>query len=132
MLKIKPETMTAIIEHARRDAPLEACGYLAEQDGIIVLHVPLANQDRSGEHFSFDPAEQFRAARDIRSRGLVLRGVYHSHPQTPARPSEEDIRLAYDPQLSSVIISLQEEPAQVRSFRIRNGQVEPEEMHPEP
>jgi proteasome lid subunit RPN8/RPN11 len=64
----------------------------------------------------------------MRAAGLQLRAIYHSHPATAARPSEEDIRLAYDPGVSYVIVSLAEENPAVRSFRIRALQVEPEDI----
>lgn len=113
--------------HALRDKPVEACGYLAERDGIVVEAIPLKNADASPEHFSLDPVEQFAALRRMRTEGLVLRGVYHSHPATPARPSAEDIRLANDPLLSYVIVSLASGEPAIKSFRIRGGSAEAEE-----
>jgi proteasome lid subunit RPN8/RPN11 len=53
---------------------------------------------------------------------------YHSHPESPARPSQEDIRLAYDPGISYVIVSLVAELPDIKSFRIQNGEVEKEEI----
>jgi proteasome lid subunit RPN8/RPN11 len=53
---------------------------------------------------------------------------YHSHPATPARPSEEDINLAYDPDLRYIIISLAGEEPVVNAFRIINGAVSGEEL----
>lgn len=128
MLYISPETIDAIIAHAHSEAPLEACGYLAEKEGIVVRHYPLTNVDASPEHFSLAPEEQFAAVREMRSQGLRLRAIYHSHPASEARPSEEDIRLAYDPDISYVIVSLKEGNDRVRSFRIRAAQVEQEDM----
>lgn len=57
-----------------------------------------------------------------------MRAVYHSHPATPARPSAEDIRLANDPSISYVIVSLAGPEADVKSFLIHNGQVSPEPL----
>ncbi len=126
-LEITRTAAETIIEHARRDAPIEACGYLASKNGEAVdAVVPLTNVDRSPEHFSFDPGEQFQALRKIRSAGRKLQAVYHSHPLTPARPSAEDLRLAYDPTLSYVIVSLAGPEPVVRSFRIRKGEAEEE------
>jgi len=51
--------------------------------------------------------------------------VYHSHPATPARPSLEDLRLAHDPKMVYVIVSLMAGVAPVRAFKI-NGGVETE------
>jgi proteasome lid subunit RPN8/RPN11 len=65
----------------------------------------MTNVDHSPEHFSFDPKEQFQAVKRARSLGLELVGVYHSHPATPARMSNEDIRLANDVSLRYLIYS---------------------------
>jgi proteasome lid subunit RPN8/RPN11 len=118
----------AIVAHSREAAPIEACGYLAQCDGTVVAHYRLRNTDASGEHFSMDPAEQFATVRQMRGAGQKAAAVYHSHPASPARPSVEDVRLAYDPRISYVIVSLVVEPPDVRSFRIRDGIVEPEPL----
>ena len=128
MLHINKEVMSAIISHALKELPNEACGYLAGLEGIITKHYELTNIDHSPEHFSFDPAEQFQTVKDARNKGLQIIANYHSHPVTPARPSVEDIRLAYDPNISYVIISLAKPEADVKSFRIVNGNVVKEEI----
>ncbi len=128
MLKIKSDILAKIIAHSRAELPIEACGYLAEKDGVINKHFELTNLDKSDEHFSMDPAEQFSAIRESRQSGMTIRAVYHSHPATPARPSEEDIRLAHDPDISYVIISLKKQEPMVTSFTIRNGEISNEEI----
>ncbi len=127
-MKILKEVMLRIIEHAKRDAPLEACGYLAGKDAVITAHYELTNIDKSCEHFFFDPKEQFAAIRDARAQRLAILAVYHSHPHTPAWPSEEDIRLANDPDLRYMIVSLAESTAAVKSFKIRHKEVIEEEV----
>jgi proteasome lid subunit RPN8/RPN11 len=117
-----------LIQHALDEAPLEACGYLAEKDGIVTAVFRLRNVDASAEHFSFDPAEQFSALRQMRSAGIRMRAVYHSHPASPARPSAEDIRLAHDPSLSYVIVSLVQAEPDVKVFTIRSGEVTAEPL----
>ncbi len=132
MLRISKKTIEAMISHAQDELPLEACGYLAaDKNGLVVRHYPMSNTDASGEHFSMDPAEQFAAVKDMRGRGLALRAVYHSHPETPARPSAEDIKLAFDPAVSYVIVSLAGKTPVTKSFRIENGRVSPEEIKEE-
>lgn len=126
MLKISKNVISGIIAHAKRDAPIEACGYLAEKEGVIVHQYIMKNADASNEHFSLDPEEQFTALRDMQKKGFELTGVYHSHPTSPARPSQEDIKLAYDPDLSYVIVSLVGGSETLKSFRICENQVEPE------
>lgn len=128
MLQIRNEIITSLIENAIKNAPIEACGYLAEKDNVIGTILPLTNIDNSEEHFSFDPKEQFDSVRKIRAEGMKLRAVYHSHPASPARPSEEDIRLAYDPNISYVIVSLYNNEKTVKSYIIKNGIVQEEEI----
>ena len=125
MLRINKDVMTAIIAHAARELPYEACGYLAEKNSLICKHYELTNTDTSAAHFSMDPKEQFAAVKDMRGLGLKLCGVYHSHPATPARPSAEDIRLAHDPDIVYVIVSLADNTPTVSAYSIRRGAVKP-------
>lgn len=98
-------------------APLEACGLLAGTDDRVTKCYVLNNADASPEHYSMKPEEQFAALKDMRAAGLRMLGIWHSHPASPARMSEEDLRLAYTPDAVYVILSL-EKPAQpqVRAF----------------
>ena len=128
MLKINKEVWAGLIVHARQEAPLEACGYLAEQEGIVIRHYPLTNADASEEHYSLKPEEQFAAVRQMRTAGMKLRAIYHSHPASEARPSEEDIRLAYDPGISYVIVSLVDSKETIKSFRIEGAIVASEDV----
>jgi len=128
MIQIKGEISDQIIEHAKKELPNEACGYLAGRYGVITKAFKMTNVDKSPEHFSFDPFEQFNVFRDVRRLGLNIIANYHSHPSTPSRPSEEDIRLANDPDISYMIISLAEKDTVVRSFRIQNSISEAEEI----
>jgi proteasome lid subunit RPN8/RPN11 len=128
MLQIPQQIIAELIEHARIGLPEEVCGYLAGVGRQVSKRFPLTNIDHSHEHFSFDPAEQFQAVREARKLGLEILANYHSHPATPARPSEEDIRLAFDSNISYVIVSLTAKLPAVKSFRIQNGQVEKEEI----
>lgn len=125
-MRMSAAVFARMLEQARAQAPLEACGYLAGRDGLVERDYPLTNADASPEHFSFLPAEQFAAVRDLRTRGLAALAVWHSHPASPARPSAEDIRLASDPDIAYVILSLAGPAPALRSFRIRGGAVEEE------
>jgi proteasome lid subunit RPN8/RPN11 len=128
MLKMSRKVVEAIVAHAKREIPLEACGYLAEKDGIAVMAYRLANADASENHFSLIPEEQFAAVRHMRAAKMRLCAVYHSHPCSEAIPSEEDIRLAYDPDISYVIVSLSGKTETVSSFRIQGSVVEKEAL----
>jgi proteasome lid subunit RPN8/RPN11 len=128
MIRIKRKVLDDIVVHAQQDLPDEACGYLSGTGGMITGNYRLTNIDHSPEHFSFDPAEQFDTLRDTRKKGLVIIANYHSHPASAARPSKEDISLAFDPGISYVIVSLAGKVRDIRSFRIINGIAEQEEI----
>jgi len=129
MIKIPEKILDAIVAHAQKDFPLEACGILGGVDGVVSEHYPMANTDKSNEHFTMEPKEQFAVVKDLRGKELAMLAIYHSHPETPARPSEEDIRLALTPGVSYVIVSLASEVPEVKSFRIENGVVAQEEIN---
>ena len=128
MITLPKSVYDDIVSHALEDAPIEACGYLAGLNGEVKYAIRMKNIDNSAEHFSFDPQEQFDAFKKTQKEGLRLIAAYHSHPETPARPSVEDIKLAYDPNISYLIISLAGETPDVKSFKIKNSIVEKEEI----
>ena len=115
------EMMTA---HAKQMLPEEACGLIAgidREDGIREIRKVylLENTDHTNEYFSISPADQLKAIKDMRKEGLLALGNWHSHPETPARPSKEDIRLANDPAASYLILSLADmKHPDLRSFHI--------------
>ncbi len=123
ILQIEEKILTALLAHGRREEPNEACGYLAARDGIVGHHIELTNMDAAPEHYTMDPAEQFAAIRRIREEGLQVAAVYHTHPETPARPSVEDIRLAHDPAMVYVIVSLMAGVDPIRAFTINRDEV---------
>ena len=87
------------------------------------------NADRSPTSYRLDPDHQFRAFRDIEERGLDLIGIYHSHPSSPATPSDRDVEQAYYPDASYILISLADPAqAQVRAFRITAEGVAEEDL----
>jgi proteasome lid subunit RPN8/RPN11 len=129
MLTMTQEIYDQLIDHARSGFPLEVCGILGGRQGSVEQLFPMTNTDQSNEHFMMAPAEQFAVVRQLRALGLEMSAIYHSHPETPARPSAEDIRLALTPDVFHVIISLQTpEQPEIRVFRISGGEVASEEL----
>ena len=126
MIEIKQDIIDQIIIHAQKINPIEACGYLAGYGNTITQGYELKNIDNSEEHFSFDPAEQFSVVREARNEGLEILANYHSHPKTLARPSVEDIRMAYDPGILYLIISLADKNPQIKAYKIQQSTVEEE------
>ena len=96
-LKIQNNIFEQMLKQAKDQAPIEACGILAGRDGQVEKLYKMTNVDQSNTHFMMAPEEQFKVVKDIRSAGLEMLAIYHSHPETPARLSAEDIRLALTP-----------------------------------
>ena len=126
-VRLKHADFDAIVAHARAALPNEACGLIAgnmvnDTKTIDKIYL-LSNVDNSPEHFSIDPKEQLAAVKDMRANGISPLGNFHSHPSTPARPSDEDIRLSYDVKASYLILSLAEEKPVLRAFGVTGGEV---------
>jgi proteasome lid subunit RPN8/RPN11 len=126
MIKIRQKIVDQIILHAQKVHPIEACGYLAGNGDTITQSYEIRNVDNSEEHFSFDPDEQFAVVRKVRQAGIGIMANYHSHPKSPARPSKEDIRMAYDPDILYFIISLADKTPQIKAYNIQQSKVEEE------
>lgn len=133
MIKLTKGDYAKIVEHAKSQLPNEACGLIAGEiiggDRLIKKVYFLTNTDHSNEHFSLDPKEQLAAIKDMRALGLVPLGNWHSHPESPSRPSEEDKRLAYDKTASYLILSLMDgEHPVLNSFHIEGTNAEKEDL----
>lgn len=133
MISMNKSDYELILEHAKSVVPEEACGLIAGsiEDGnkIIKKVYILTNIDHSNEHFTLDPKEQLAAVKDMRANELTPLGNWHSHPESPSRPSEEDKRLAYDSKASYMILSLMKEDKPVlNSFHIEGDVSTKEEL----
>lgn len=102
-----------IARHGETTYPEECCGIVLgrETDGVRSIErlMPIDNQwdsvDR-GERFLIDSRDVLRAEREGRQAGLDVLGFYHSHPDSPARPSEFDREHAW-PWYTYLIISIE-------------------------
>ena len=133
MITLKQADFEKILAHAKKELPNEACGLIARVKDGADKHIQkvylLTNIDHSNEHFSLDPKEQLAAIKDMRANGLVPLGNWHSHPESPSRPSQEDKRLAYDKTASYMILSLMElEQPVLNSFHIEGDDAEKEPL----
>lgn len=133
MIKLKKSDFEKILAHAVKELPDEACGLITGTveggDKEIKKVYLLTNIDHSNEHFSLDPKEQLEAIKDMRKNGFLPLGNWHSHPESPSRPSEEDKRLAFDSKASYMILSLMDRETPVlNSFKITGDTAEKEEF----
>jgi proteasome lid subunit RPN8/RPN11 len=114
-----------LVAHAREDAPNECCGYLRARDGTVEQVVRAANERNSPYGYELDHRSLF-AVNELDDDGYEV-GIYHSHPRSPAEPSQTDINLAHYPDWTYWIVSLAHDP-EVRVWRIADGRVEEEQL----
>ena len=121
-LAITGSVYNRMVEAARKAVPNEACGLLGGVDGVASMFYELRNADESNEHYTMLPEEQFAAVKEMRADGKRMLAIWHSHPETPARMSEEDLRLAFTPDVVYVIVSLADETGvSVGGFIVEDG-----------
>ncbi len=113
----------AMVAQARAEAPFEACGVVAgDARHEAVAYRPLPNVAGRLDWFQPDPRALLQATIEIEDGGGVLWGIYHSHPRSPARPSESDIVLAAYPDSLYLICSLERpDQPELRAWRIQDA-----------
>jgi proteasome lid subunit RPN8/RPN11 len=111
MITIAEEQLTEIREHGIRDYPYECCGLLLgrfEQDTKTVTETyPISNareESAKRNRFLITPEELMKGERYARQHKLEVVGFYHSHPDSPAVPSQYDLEHAW-PTYSYIIVS---------------------------
>jgi [CysO sulfur-carrier protein]-S-L-cysteine hydrolase len=136
VLSITRDLYDAVVAHARRDHPDEACGVIAGPEGTDrpVRFVPMLNAARSPTFYEFDSADLLQLYKEMDANDEEPVVIYHSHTATEAYPSRTDISYASEPNAHYVLVSTREpETVEFRSFRIVDGAVEeePVEVTPE-
>lgn len=131
MLTIDRATVDAIVAHARRDHPDEACGIVAGPAGSDRPErlVPMLNAAMSPTFYEFDSGDLLRLYRDLDARDEEPVVVYHSHTATEAYPSRTDVSYASEPGAHYLLVSTREPDVdEVRSYRIVDGVITEEEV----
>lgn len=130
MIILKKADRDALIEHAIREFPNEACGILAGKDERVEKVYEMTNTDKTAATFFMDAKEQFKVMKDMRNFSLEMVGIYHSHVASEAYPSSHDVEMAFYPDASYVIVSLiDKNKPDVRSFKINEGKIAEEELN---
>ena len=132
VLTIDSAIVDAIVAHARRDHPDEACGVVAGPIGSDqpTRLIPMDNAARSMTFYEFDSLEQLRVWREMDDNDEEPVVIYHSHTATEAYPSRTDISFAGEPNAHYVLVSTREpDSEEIRSFRIVDGVVTEEEIN---
>ncbi|WP_101526069.1 Mov34/MPN/PAD-1 family protein [Nocardioides houyundeii] len=135
MLTIDRAIRDAIVAHAKRDHPDEACGIVAGPEGsdTPVRLVEMVNAAGSPTFYEFDSTELLALYKQMWDADEEPVIVYHSHTATEAYPSRTDIGLASEPGAHYVLVSTAEHgnndgPVEFRSYRIVDGAVTEEEV----
>ncbi len=131
MLSIERAIHDAIIAHARRDHPDEACGVVAGAAGSDQpsRFIAMLNAARSPTFYEFDSTDLLKLYQEMDANDEEPVVVYHSHTATEAYPSRTDISYASEPNAHYVLVSTREnDSTEFRSFRIVDGVVTEEEV----
>lgn len=119
---IARDVLTAIEQHARETYPDECCGALIARDGQIVGAVRLPNTTAAGprRRFRIGPSDYRVAEQQARETDGSLAGFYHSHPDSPARPSQHDLDHAWPNLVYTITTVSRGEPGETTAWRLRN------------
>ena len=135
MILIEPKARRLMTADAVRTFPDECCGFLfgvEKRDERLVTDVLIVNNATEGDkkrRFEISPKDYMKAEQYAEKNNLQLLGIYHSHPNHPAVPSEHD-RVAAQPWFSYIIISvINKDVDAIRSWRLNeNNQFEEEKL----
>ena len=119
-VQFRREHLEAMIAHAREAAPAECCGLVGGFFTQANSLYPLRNVTAEPEvRYEAAPEDLFAAQRQMRERGEELLAIYHSHPRAAVpSPSETDVRQAYYPSATYLIIGLGGDGPVVKAFNI--------------
>jgi [CysO sulfur-carrier protein]-S-L-cysteine hydrolase len=120
MITLQSSQRDQIFAQARETDPAECCGLIGGDNGRAKSIYPLRNVASNSEiAYEAAPEELFNAQRQMRERGEQLLAIYHSHPRAKEPlPSDTDVRLAYYPAATYLIIGLGGLEPALRAFRI--------------
>ena len=116
-IRIHAAVLRRMIEHARREAPMECCGFLSGTEGRIERIHPMENRSKSPKEFSVAPRALLDFFRQQREASTDFLGIYHSHPTAPAKPSAKDISDFHYPGVSYWILSLAQATPDIGCYR---------------
>lgn len=129
MLRLPESIYRKIVEHAKREWPLECCGILGGKNHTVIKAFELQNVEKSPVRYSMSPKEQLKVFEQMEKEKIEMIATYHSHPETIPFPSETDVRLAYYPDIITIIISLKDKNnPEMKAFRIDKEAIYPEEI----
>jgi [CysO sulfur-carrier protein]-S-L-cysteine hydrolase len=130
MIRIPKAIYDQMITHAKKSYPNEACGILAgkSSDSVSEFYA-MRNMDESSISYFMDPREQLLIFKKMRASATEMNAIFHSHVASEAFPSQKDVRLAFYPDVSYLIVSLTDiEKPILRSYKIKDETVNEEDI----
>ena len=122
MITIVQRVLDDVKAHARQEAPRECCGVLIGRGQAILESARALNLSDGTSRFLIDPRDHIRAMRDARTRQMDVIGFYHSHPRSPAVPSETDVaESGYAGAMHLIVGVAADDAPQARLFVIDGG-----------
>ncbi len=133
-LKVSKSDIQKMFEHGEESYPYECCGVLIGTPGesavvVEVQRLTNVNKEMPTRRYDVDPLELAKADSEAEAKGLQIIGIYHSHPDHPARPSKYDLNHAWR-YLSYIVMSIENGKAkEITSWRLNEKkQFEQEEL----
>lgn len=120
-MRIDPNLLSAVLEHAVQDYPIEACGVLAGR-GEPERIFRMVNDADDERQYRFDPEEQLAVWRQLDELRMDPLVIYHSHPYGRPIPSKVDVAEAQEGPLY-LIVGSQDGHLTARLWRIEDGEV---------
>ncbi len=136
MLRIKKEAVKEIERQAEEGYPYEICGFMLGaidfenniRECFEVFQVENQNKERANDRFEIAPKDYMKVENYADEKGIMIIGIYHSHPDHPDRPSKTDLMFA-QPDMSYIIVSVEKGKTKSwKSWQLDNGQFVEEEV----
>ena len=138
-MKLSRQLLQQIHRHLESGYPNEACGVMLGKAGVVTEVVaadnertdqPASGGESARNRYLIDPLAYMKIEREADKRGLDMIGIYHSHPDVAARPSQFDLDHAW-PNFSYLIVSVVKcKAVESNSWRMRDDRTrfDPEEI----
>ena len=125
-IQIPRKITNQLLHQAQLSPSTEICGLIGSRNGIPVSCYQVDNgANQPQKNFLLDAKQQIASMAKMRELGEDLFAIYHSHPTSPASPSQADITMAAYPDAVYLIISLNTKGVlELRGFRIKPDKVQ--------
>jgi len=138
MIQLTPEHQQTIIAHAESTYPEECCGimlgYLVGSDKTVVTVIATENawneqENNRSSRYAVAPSAMLQAQKAARDQSIDIIGIYHSHPDHPARPSECDRVSAWQTYSYAIVSVEQGKAGEMKSWCLDDDhEFQPEEI----